>query len=37
MKEPPIQKTMLKNVDWGGLTIVTLLAVYRLSPLISFI
>ena len=32
MKEPPIQKTMLKNVDWGGLTIVNLLGVLAFPP-----
>lgn len=32
MKEQPIQKTMLKNVDWGGLTIVNLLGVLAFPP-----
>lgn len=32
MKEPPQQKTMLKNVDWGGLTIVNLLGVLAFPP-----
>ena len=32
MKEPPVQKTMLKNVDWGGLTIVNLLGVIAFPP-----
>ncbi len=32
MKEQPSQKTMLKNVDWGGLTIVNLLGVLAFPP-----
>jgi hypothetical protein len=32
MEEPPKQKTMLKNVDWGGLTIVNLLGVLAFPP-----
>lgn len=31
-EEPLIQKTMLKNVDWGGLTIVNLLGVLAFPP-----
>lgn len=32
MKEPSKQKTMLKTVDWGGLTIMNLLAVFAFPP-----
>lgn len=31
-QEPPKQKTILKNVDWGGLTIVNLLGVLAFPP-----
>lgn len=32
MEKPPVQKTMLKNVDWGGLTILNLLGVIAFPP-----
>lgn len=32
MKEQPNQKTMLKKENWGGLTIVALLAAYAFPP-----